>query len=159
PCNAQLPQRAVDPASLPMKALSDDERTRLGRYITGRGMPYPSNIRDDVMTPLDVTQLPLTFDELEQVRAWIAQGAPVNECVACLRPRCPDLCEQVFDPEFPGCAPGFSCLCEIRSPSTIAGECRALDDAGVPAPIDASSDAGNANDGSDDASIDDASDD
>lgn len=53
-----------------------DEREVLGSLIRGREMPYLSyGPQPD--------NLPLTTDELERVRAWIAQGAKVDECGVC----------------------------------------------------------------------------
>lgn len=55
---------------------SDEERERLADYILGRYMPYPSG------SVLPETQ-PLTFEEREAVRRWIAQGAETPECGGC----------------------------------------------------------------------------
>jgi hypothetical protein len=57
-------------------AASDAERERLADYILGRWMPYPS-------AALDYSTQPLTFEERERVRRWIAQGAPTPECGGC----------------------------------------------------------------------------
>ena len=60
----------------PVAQASDAERERLADYVLGRFMPYPSG------TVLPETQ-PLTFEERERVRRWIAQGAPTPECGGC----------------------------------------------------------------------------
>lgn len=61
------------------RAASDSERERLSDYILGRSMPYP-------VGGLGYVFQPLTFDEREQVRRWIAQGAPTPECGGCGTP-------------------------------------------------------------------------
>jgi hypothetical protein len=64
--------------------LSDDERTRLGTFVIGNQMPYSLNLADNQQTPSDdLSALPCTFEELERIRAWIAQGASVVACPAC----------------------------------------------------------------------------
>ena len=56
----------------------------LKQYILGNQMPYPINFASNEQTPAeDFATLPLTFDELERVRAWIAQGASTEACNAC----------------------------------------------------------------------------
>ncbi len=68
-------------ASLTLSA-SDEEI--LSQYILGNQMPYPLNLPTNEATPaVDSDTLPLTFTELERVRAWIAQGANVTTCSAC----------------------------------------------------------------------------
>lgn len=72
-------------ASLPLSA---SEEEVLSQYILGNQMPYPLNLPSNVQTPVGGTNdesstLPLTFDELERVRAWIAQGANVSQCTSC----------------------------------------------------------------------------
>jgi hypothetical protein len=57
-------------------AASDAERERLGDYVLGRWMPYPS-------AASDYSTQPLTFEERERVRRWIAQGAPTPDCGGC----------------------------------------------------------------------------
>lgn len=57
--------------------MSDAERARLTDYILGNQMPYPPQPGKD-----DLSQN-LSLDELQRVRAWIAQGAAVDECGAC----------------------------------------------------------------------------
>ncbi len=48
---------------------SPDEAARLASRITGRRMPWGST--------------PLTFDEIERISLWIAQGAGVDDCSSC----------------------------------------------------------------------------
>jgi hypothetical protein len=69
-------------------AISAAEQEILGQYIIGNQMPYPLNYPPNLQTPVGVngdqsSTLPLTFDELERVRAWIAQGANVSDCSTC----------------------------------------------------------------------------
>jgi hypothetical protein len=59
--------------------VSDEERARLANFILGKEMPYPSGTPEG--EPTD--NPPLTFDELERVRAWIAAGAQTQDCPAC----------------------------------------------------------------------------
>lgn len=64
-------------ASVSPRPVSDDERAVLSNYIRGREMPYP-------LVPADsYVMKPLTFEERERVRLWIASGAPTPECGAC----------------------------------------------------------------------------
>jgi hypothetical protein len=80
--------------------LPASEQEILSQYILGNEMPYPLGLPNNESTAtasaaLDCTQasgavgysctLPLTFDELERVRAWITQGAtvPAGDCTAC----------------------------------------------------------------------------
>jgi hypothetical protein len=51
----------------------DDERAILNDYVLGRQMPYPSS-------GLDSASQPLTFQERERIRIWIAGGAEVRDC-------------------------------------------------------------------------------
>ena len=62
--------------------LPSAERTILSQYILGNEMPYPINLLPNEQS-VDPATLPLTFDELERVRVWIAQGAPTFECSQC----------------------------------------------------------------------------
>jgi hypothetical protein len=55
---------------------SDAERERLSDFVLGRWMPYPYG-------ELSYADQPLTFEERERVRRWIAQGAPTPECGGC----------------------------------------------------------------------------
>lgn len=57
--------------------MSDDERARLSNYVLGNQMPYPPAPGKD-----DRSQN-LTLDELERIRAWIAEGATVDDCSSC----------------------------------------------------------------------------
>jgi hypothetical protein len=78
-CSGSAPAPLVD-ATFPFaQPVSTDERARLGDLILGREMPYPSSVPDGVPTG----NPPLTDEELERVRAWITQGAPVPDCAAC----------------------------------------------------------------------------
>lgn len=54
----------------------DAERERLADYVLGRYMPYPTG-------NTSYETQPLTFEERERVRRWIAQGAPTPECGGC----------------------------------------------------------------------------
>jgi hypothetical protein len=58
--------------------LSDDERARLADFVLGREMPFP----DDPGAVLQgvAPSTSITFDELERVELWIAQGAHVDDC-------------------------------------------------------------------------------
>lgn len=58
------PGRAVVPQA------SDAERERLGNFILGREMPYPPG-------------QPLSFQQRERIRIWIANGAETRECGGC----------------------------------------------------------------------------
>ena len=85
PAAAEQVPLAQPVATLPLPA---GERTILSEYILGNQMPYPLNLPPNVQTPVsagndDSSTLPLTFDELERVRAWISQGATVTECGSC----------------------------------------------------------------------------
>jgi hypothetical protein len=69
---------AVRTPLAPFAALADEERARLSDAVLGLPMPYPPQPGAD-----DRSQN-LTFEEIERIRIWIAQGATVNECGACL---------------------------------------------------------------------------
>lgn len=49
---------------------NDLERSILGNYVLGREMPFPIST-------------PLSFQQREKIRLWIAQGAHVTECGSC----------------------------------------------------------------------------
>jgi hypothetical protein len=51
----------------------------LSDFVLGREMPYPNMGPDG---PTDGTP-GLNFGELERLRLWIAQGAPIQDCGAC----------------------------------------------------------------------------
>jgi hypothetical protein len=73
------------------QAMSDPERSILSNFILGREMPYPvyPNLGDPV--PADAANggyAPLSFHELERLRAWIANGAVVPAA-------CPENCSAV----------------------------------------------------------------
>ncbi len=59
------------------KPPTDAEQQVLRDNVSGREMPYPTP------SPRDYLELPLTFQERELVRLWIAQGADVPECGGC----------------------------------------------------------------------------
>jgi hypothetical protein len=54
------------------------EREILNDYVLGREMPYPPS-----GAAAGYLDLPLTFQERERIRLWIAQGAPISECGGC----------------------------------------------------------------------------
>lgn len=58
---------------------SDAERAVLNDFVLGREMPYP------LADAKDYPYLPLTFQERERIRIWIARGAPTRECGGCGR--------------------------------------------------------------------------
>lgn len=62
----------------PWAPITDEERSRFSNSMLGSPMPYPSRPGTD-----DRSQH-LTYEELERLRIWIAQGAKVQECGACL---------------------------------------------------------------------------
>jgi hypothetical protein len=72
------------PAEFAITPLDDDEKSVLSQYILGHSMPYPSSFDSDG-NPVQTDNPPLTFDEMERVRLWIAQGAPVPLCDLCLQ--------------------------------------------------------------------------
>ena len=61
------PYRPLAPVS---SRATDGERERLGNFILGREMPYPNG-------------QPLTFEQRELIRIWIANGAETRECGGC----------------------------------------------------------------------------
>lgn len=61
------------PASFPA---SDAELAVLSDYVLGPPMPYPA-------TAPGYAHQPLTFQERERVRLWIAQGAALRDCGEC----------------------------------------------------------------------------
>lgn len=82
-CATKTPTLQPPPQVTPApSAISDDERTRLSDYVLGNQMPYPPNPGSSATDISNLTQ-DLTHDELERVRAWIAQGAPVIDCSVC----------------------------------------------------------------------------
>jgi hypothetical protein len=54
----------------PVQSATDSERERLDNLVMGHYMPFPGTGDDR----------PLTFDEREKVRIWIAHNAEVHEC-------------------------------------------------------------------------------
>jgi hypothetical protein len=68
----------------PTLLLPASEEEILSQYILGQQMPYPLNlVANEGTPPEDYSTLPMTFDELERVSAWIAQGASVTDCTSC----------------------------------------------------------------------------
>jgi len=59
--------------------MSAEERQRLGNFVPGNPMPYPSFTSSGAL----VYDSALSGEELQRVRSWIAQGAKVEECGAC----------------------------------------------------------------------------
>lgn len=55
---------------------SADEATRLAAHVPGRRMPWG----DFDAGTIDTHATPLTLDEIERIRLWIAQGASVVDC-------------------------------------------------------------------------------
>jgi hypothetical protein len=55
----------------------DEERAALSDRVLGREMPYP------VQQATAYDEEPLTFQERETIRMWIARGALVEDCGAC----------------------------------------------------------------------------
>lgn len=70
------PAAAYAPLAPVIPEANDSERARLEDYILGRYMPYPTPAADAVLQPL-------TFDERERVRIWIAAGAETRDCGGC----------------------------------------------------------------------------
>jgi len=59
---------------------SADEQARLSNYVVGRRMPW-GDYTGDPLHPFTLGGgTPLTLDEIERIRAWIAQGAEIDEC-------------------------------------------------------------------------------
>jgi hypothetical protein len=83
--NAPAPTSVLQlPTPQPILLLPASEQEILSQYILGNQMPYPLNLPANEGTPPDeFDTLPMTFDELERVRAWIAQGANVETCNSC----------------------------------------------------------------------------
>jgi hypothetical protein len=75
----------------PARVEADEaERAILSDYVLGREMPYPYLPELYVPTPLapDTSAVtPLDFQQREQIRLWIAQGAEVRECGDCALPK------------------------------------------------------------------------
>jgi hypothetical protein len=70
-----IPYTACNPTTTPfpygpgLGLASPDEDMRLADLIPGRRMPWGKS--------------PLTIDEMERIRAWILQGARVDDCTMC----------------------------------------------------------------------------
>jgi hypothetical protein len=83
----------IPPAAAPFTALApatrtmpgDLERSILNELILGREMPYPAP--PAAYTDPDPAKvypvIPLTFEERERIRIWIANGAQTRDCGAC----------------------------------------------------------------------------
>jgi hypothetical protein len=80
---AATPVTAVTLA--PYQPLADSERAILSSYILGREMPFPSDPSQPSSSENNADNPPLTFDEMERLRIWIRNGAPVpqDNCVPC----------------------------------------------------------------------------
>jgi hypothetical protein len=66
------------------------ERAILNDFILGREMPYPAPPADLIPVPTtsspnpsNYSRTPLTFEEREQIRIWIARGAQTSDCGGC----------------------------------------------------------------------------
>jgi hypothetical protein len=74
------PSRVPFRPLVPVVAEADEiERAILNDHVLGREMPYPA------ARVGSYEDQPLTFDEREKIRLWIAQGARVPECGGCDR--------------------------------------------------------------------------
>lgn len=73
---APSPTAAAYAPLAPIEPVTSRERERLGDYVLGRPMPYPAHEAAYAFQPL-------TFQEREQVRVWIARGADVRDCGPC----------------------------------------------------------------------------
>jgi hypothetical protein len=81
-CNPPLARRAppeLSPLAPYRPAASDEEHAILSDYILGREMPYPS-------FAVAADTQPLTFQERERIRIWIAKGASDSACRCEARP-------------------------------------------------------------------------
>lgn len=83
-----IPAAAPPFAALaPVQTSPDDiERAILSDHVLGPEMPYPypPETYSEARSPYFYT--PLTFQEREHVRIWIARGAEVRECGSCKLP-------------------------------------------------------------------------
>ena len=72
-------QRPTYAPLAPARLVADDlEREILSGYVPGREMPYPRR-----PFPVSSSEQPLTLEEREMLRMWIAQGAIVEACEGC----------------------------------------------------------------------------
>ncbi len=62
----------------PSNFASPDEGARLAAHVPGRRMPWGDFDSEGHVLPGGGT--PLTLDEIERIRLWIAQGARVDDC-------------------------------------------------------------------------------
>lgn len=72
----EIAPKTVDPVRFGVKVGQADEieRAILNDFVLGREMPYP------VASVRSPGEQPLTFDERERIRLWIAQGAKMSNC-------------------------------------------------------------------------------
>ena len=71
------PAQTYETSSNPKVVITKAERSNLSNFILGREMPYPAN--PTVPEGEGGTgAAPLSMQELERVRLWIAQGAPLE---------------------------------------------------------------------------------
>ncbi len=88
-CDGTEGTTPIDTASLYSapysRTASVEERAKLGEVVVGQPMPYPSKpgTPEDAAVGDPKTEAPLSFEELERVRLWIAQGASLQECGEC----------------------------------------------------------------------------
>ena len=106
--DAPAPQSFPLPAA-PFQPLTDAERRVLSDYVLGREMPYPSHPGLDPDPGND--NFPLTFDEMQRLRVWIEQGAPVDPKCGGTSPSC----YGTRDDEPLLCRPGFADCNAIRA--------------------------------------------
>jgi hypothetical protein len=79
------------PFALGARVEADEiERAILNDFILGREMPYPAPPAELIPIPTtanpnpsNYSRTPLTFEEREQIRIWIARGAQTTECGGC----------------------------------------------------------------------------
>lgn len=79
------------PLALNARIEADEiERAILNDFILGREMPYPAPPAQLIPVPTtrnpnpsNYARTPLTFEEREQIRIWIARGAPTEDCGGC----------------------------------------------------------------------------
>jgi hypothetical protein len=84
----QAPAPPFTPLPFAQTSATDAERTVLSNYVLGREMPYPS-LPINYLPPDGYVYTPLSFQERERVRLWIARGAKIYECGGCGIPEAP----------------------------------------------------------------------
>lgn len=72
-----VPAPSASYTPLVSSPVSETALLELSDNVLGREMPYPA------FAPKFSSQLPLTLDERQRIRLWIAQGADVPECGTC----------------------------------------------------------------------------